>query len=125
MSGLKNFLNAIYENWTAIMVAVGTIVVMVNRMKRLFSKDEKERLDLAKREIKETILHMVTKAEIDYKQWAKSGSIKRAQVIRTLFEDYPILSTFIEKEDIIKWIDETIDESLKTLRKIVGNSTPR
>ena len=49
-------------------------------------------------------------------------SIKRAQVIDELFANYPILSKVTNQEDLIKWIDDVIDESLITLREIVENN---
>lgn len=65
---------------------------------------------------------MVTEAEIDYEEWNKAGSIKRSQVINQIYGDYPILSKVIDQKALIEWIDETIDESLKTLREIVAEN---
>lgn len=44
--------------------------------------------------------------------------MKRAQVIEKIFETYPILSKVTDQEELIKWIDEVIDESLETMRKV-------
>lgn len=44
--------------------------------------------------------------------------MKRAQVIEKIFETYPILSKVTCQEELIKWIDEVIDESLETMRKV-------
>ena len=43
--------------------------------------------------------------------------MKRAQVIEKIFETYPILSKVTNQEELIKWIDEVIDESLDTMKR--------
>lgn len=48
----------------------------------------------------------------------KAGSVKRAQVIEEIFEKYPILSKVTDQEALISWIDETIDDALKTMREV-------
>ena len=75
----------------------------------------------AKAQIKERILKIITDAEIDFEEWNQAGSIKRSQVIGEIFEKYPILSKSINQQEVISWIDEEIDNSLKTLRKVVAN----
>ena len=65
------------------------------------------------------MLKMITTAEQDYETWNEAGSIKRSQVIKEVYEKYPILSKAINQEEMIAWIDEQINNSLKTLRKIV------
>ena len=45
--------------------------------------------------------------------------------VNEIFEKYPILSKVTNQSQIIDWIDQTIDESLKTLREIVSNNTAK
>ena len=44
--------------------------------------------------------------------------MKRAWVVEKIFETYPILSKVTNQEELIKWIDEVIDESLETMIKV-------
>ena len=67
-------------------------------------------------------MKLITDAEIDYNDWAKSGSIKRAQVIQKIYADYPILAKVTDQETLIAWIDAEINNSLKELRKIVAEN---
>ena len=76
---------------------------------------------IAKAQIKERILKMITVAEIDFKEWNQAGSIKRSQVIGEIFEKYPVLSKSVNQQEFISWIDKEIDNSLKILREIVSN----
>ena len=72
------------------------------------------------------MLKMISDAEANYADWNKAGEIKRSQVIKEIYERYPILSKAINQEEMIAWIDNEIDNSLKTLREIIKvNSDPK
>lgn len=122
LNGIQNFLQFINDNWTAIIVIASLIFALYQKIKGLFKKDKDVRFDVAKAQIKETMLKLITDAEMDYNEMAKAGSVKRSQVIRKIFEEYPILSKVTDQEAVVKFIDETINESLKTLRKIVAEN---
>lgn len=122
LNGVQNFLALVNDNWTTIMVMIGLAIAVGRKVKNYFNKSDDEKIEIAKAQIKETILKMVTEAEVDYEEWNKAGSIKRAQVINQIYGDYPILSKVIDQQALIAWIDGTIDESLKTLREIVAEN---
>lgn len=121
MDGIQNFLSLINDNWTSIMVIIGLILAIYKKAKVYFSKSNDEKIEIAKAQIRERMLKMITDAEIDFEEWNQAGSIKRSQVIGEIFEKYPILSKSINQQKVISWIDEEIDNSLKTLRKVVAN----
>lgn len=122
LTGIQNFLQIINDNWTTIIVIIGLVIAIIKKAKDYFSKSDEEKIEIAKKQIQETILKMISDAEVDYEEWNKAGSIKRSQVINEIFEKYPVLSKVTDQEQIIEWIDKTIDESLKTLREIVSNN---
>lgn len=122
MNSLQNFLMFLNENFVSILVCVGLIIGMVKKAKDFFDKSDDEKIAIAKTQIQETILKMVTEAEIDYEEWDKAGSIKRSQVIAQIYAEYPILSKVVDQSTLIEWIDTTIDDSLKTFREIVDNN---
>ena len=119
LDGLKNFLHIIEENWTTILVCIGIIIGLVQRAIVFFKKSKEERIEIAKKQVRQTILEMVTKAEKDFADWNKAGEIKRSQVIKEIYDQYPILTKIVDQETVVTWIDEEINNSLKTLRKIV------
>ncbi len=121
MDGIQNFLTFINDNWTSIIVIIGLILAIYKKAKVYFSKSNDEKIAIAKAQIKERILKIITDAEIDFEEWNQVGSIKRSQVIGEIFEKYPILSKSINQQEVISWIDKEIDNSLKTLRKVVAN----
>lgn len=121
MDGIQNFLTFINDNWTSIIVIIGLILAIYKKAKVYFSKSNDEKIAIAKAQIKERILKIITDTEIDFEEWNQAGSIKRSQVIGEIFEKYPILSKSINQQEVISWIDKEIDNSLKTLRKVVAN----
>lgn len=121
--GIQNFLQFINDNWTVIIVIIGLAISIAKKTKDFFSKSDEEKIAIAKKQIQETMLKLITDAEVDYKEWTKAGNIKRSQVIEQIFEMYPILSTVTNQEEIISWIDNIIDESLVTMREIFANNT--
>ena len=119
LDGLKNFLHIIEANWTSILVCIGIIIGLIQRARVFFKKSKEEKIEIAKKQVRQTILEMVTKAEKDFADWNKAGEIKRSQVIKEIYDQYPILTKIIDQETVVAWIDEEINNSLKTLRAVV------
>lgn len=119
MEGLQKFLQMINDNWTSILVCIGLVVGIVKKTQDYMSKSQDEKIELAKKQIQTTILKMISDAEVDWQEWNKSGSIKRSQVIKQIYEEYPILAKVVDQDALIKYIDEQIDSALDTLRDIV------
>lgn len=122
LDGVKNFLELVNDNWTTIVVIIGLVIAIIKKGIAYFNKSDEEKVAIAKKQIQETMLKLITDAEENYDEWKQAGSIKRAQVIDELFANYPILSKVANQEDLIEWIDDVIDESLITLREIVENN---
>lgn len=118
LTGIQNFLNFINEHWTMIASIITIAIVIIKKIKSYLSMSKEEQIKVAKAQIKEAMLRLVTEAECDYHEWAKAGSIKRSQVVEQIFVMYPILSKVTNQEEIITWIDEMIDEALKEMRKV-------
>lgn len=115
---IQNFLQLVNDNWTVIIVIISLVIAIAQKAKAFFNKSDDEKIEIAKKQIQQTMLKLVTDAETDYLEWKNAGSVKRAQVIEKIFETYPILSKVTDQEELIKWIDEVIDESLETMRKV-------
>lgn len=122
LNGIKNFLTLINDNWTTIVVLLGLAITITQKVMDYFSKSNDEQIAVAKKHIQETMLKMIGDAEKDYEEWNQAGSLKRAQVIKQIFDENPILSKVVDQDDLIGWIDKAIDEALVTLREIVTNN---
>ena len=119
LNGIQNFLHLVNANWTTILVILGLSVGIVQKIQDYWTKSDEEKIEIAKAQIKETLLTLVSDAEMDYGEWNKSGSIKRSQVINELFDKYPVLSRALNQKELIQWMDHEIDSSLQTLRGII------
>lgn len=119
LNGIKNFLEFLNANWTVIAVLLGLAVALIQRIKVFIGKTDKEKIQIAKKQIKEIMLKMVSEAELDFEDWNKAGAIKRSQVISQIYEMYPILSKVIDQNELVKWLDMEINTSLQTLEDII------
>lgn len=119
LNGIQNFLQFFEANWTSIFICIGLLFSIAKKTKSYMSKSDEEKITIAKKQIKEIMLKLVTDAESDYNEWTKAGSIKRSQVIEDIFLIYPILSKVTNQEELIAWIDETINEALEEMRRVI------
>lgn len=119
MEGIKNFLQLIYAHWVDILIIIGLVIGIIQKTKNYLEKTDDEKIEIAKKEISNAILKMITDAEKDYGNWAKSGAIKRSQVIKQIYSEFPILERVADQNQMIAWIDEEIDNALKTLRAVI------
>ena len=124
LNGIQNFLQFVNDNWTSIIIIISLIIAIVQKVKKYFAKSTEEQIATAKSQISEIVLKLITDAEVDYKDWEKAGSIKRSQVIQKIFDEYPILAKVVDQQEVVNWIDEMIDTSLKELRNIVAENQP-
>lgn len=123
LTGIRNFLDLINQNWTLITVVAGLGILVYKKIKNYLSLSDQEKIDLALKQIRITALKMVTDAEDEYANLVKAGEIKRAEVIDVIFEKYPILNKVTDQETLIKMLDDIIDEALITMRKVIEENT--
>lgn len=119
LNGIKNFLSLINNNWTTILVIIGLALALWKKIESYSKLSTNKKIEIAKKQISENILKLITQAEKDYAEWEKAGSIKRSEVISEIYKEYPILAKVVNQEKLVKWIDEQIDNALPTLRDII------
>lgn len=121
LTGINNVLMFLNDHWTELTIILGLGTLLWKKGKEFLAKSDEEKIQIALKQAREIILEKVTAAEIDYEEWKKSGAIKRSQVLNEIFKQYPILSKVTSQEEIIKKLDEYIDEALETLREIIAH----
>lgn len=119
MKSLQNFLMFLNDNLISILVSIGIVIGLVRKVLAFLNTSNEEKIELAKKQIQTAILKMISDAEVDWQEWSKAGSIKRSQVIKQIYDEYPILTKVVDQDALIKYIDEQIDGALDTLREIV------
>ena len=125
MESIQKFMDFMVENWTAIFALIVICIAGYQQVRAFLRKSKEEQeaiileqIEIAKEQVREIMLKLVTEAEKDYREWIKAGEIKRAQVIDAVFEKYPILLLVTNQAELIEWMDDVIDEALKKMRKI-------
>lgn len=119
LNGIQNFLMMVNDNWTTIIIIIGLIIMLYKKIKDFVYLSEDEKIQAAKEQLQNIVLSLVSDAEIDYKDYAEAGAIKRSQVIDEIFDKYPILSKVTDQEELLAYIDNLIDEALETVREVV------
>lgn len=120
LNGIKNFLEFVNQNWMNLVVIAGLLIGLYQKISTYLKKSNEEKVEIAKHQIREIMLKMISDAECDYDEWNKAGAIKRSQVIKKIYEMYPILSKVVNQEELTEWIDAEIDDSLETLNDLVN-----
>lgn len=119
LNGIQNTLQFISNSWSNIIIIIGLCITIKKKAEGYFKKSDEEKIAIAKKQIQESALKLVTDAEEDYSEWKKAGLIKRSQVIEEIFLTYPILSKVANQEELIAWIDSIIDEALEVMRDVI------
>lgn len=122
MKGIQNLLEFINENWTSIMICVGVGISVYRKIKNYFNLSTDEKIEISKKQIKETILKTVSDAEIDYEELRGAGVLKRSEVIAKIYKDYPILNKIVDQELLLKELDTLIDGALEEIRSVVSKN---
>jgi len=135
MNSIQKTLQFIVDNWSQIVIIATLILTIYARTKKFIlewkNKTEEERqkdfekaVETAKKALADYILILVSKAEIDWQsEDGKLGKTKRAQVIEKIYEKYPILEQVEDKESLLKYFDELINEALKVVREELRQPT--
>lgn len=120
MESIKIFLNFIINNWTFIVTLLACAYLGYVKLKKWNSLKEEEKIDIALKILREQMLSYVTKAEKEF--GSGTGSIKRSEVIKEIYKDYPILNKVIDQFSLIITLDNYINESLVELRKLLEDN---
>ena len=122
MESLKKLLEFINDNWASIVVIFSLCFAIYTKASKFItdwkSKTQEEKVEAAKKAVSQYILVLVSQAEIEWNtEGSKLGAIKRAQVIKAIYDKYPVLAEVSDQETLLKFIDEQINEALKIVRE--------
>ncbi len=120
MKSIELFINFVIENWTFIITLLSCLYLAFIKIKKWNSLSEEEKINTALTILRQQMLTYVAEAEKNF--GTGTGTLKRSQVIKKVYEDYPILNNVIDQDKLIKVLDEYIDESLVELRKLLENN---
>ena len=123
MQSLQLLMENLTLNWSNIVLILISAVAVVISAKRFLKMSKKEKVEAALSIIKEELLHLMINAELDWLEIAKSGKLKKSQVISKIYEQFPFLQTFVDQKYLLNTIDLMIDEVKEELDKLLEDTT--
>ena len=117
---IEIFLNFILENWTFITTLLACLYLGYVKIKKWNALSQEEKIDATLKILREQMLSYVSEAEKEF--GAGTGKLKRSEVIKKIYKDFPHLNKVINQDELIKTLDEYIDDSLVELKKLLESN---
>ena len=111
LNAVAEFLKFANNYWTVVIIIIGLAYALYDKIKKYLATSKEEKIEMAKKALKENLLKYMADAEI-----------KRAQVIAKIYEDYPILKEYVDQDELIKFIDKQIDSMKSEIDKVITKS---
>ena len=125
MQSIVNLLQFLNNNWSMIIIIIGLGLTLYKKIKSYLKLSTQQKIDVAWQQIEEIIMKLVSDAELDWKDFSKAGQIKRYAVIEKIYKDYPILNKIMDQDEVLKKIDELIDEALKEVVSVTADAVAK
>ena len=81
--------------------------------------NEEQRVQAALKVISEELMKMMCQAEIQWKDYKKSGELKRSQVIKDIYNQFPFLSKYMDQDKLVQTIYDMIDKQMDAMNKLM------
>lgn len=122
MEGIKNFLIVVNDNWTTIVVICGVGISIYRKVKSYLKLSNEQKIKSVWKAVDSVVLSMVSDAELNYTDWKGAGELKRSEVVSRIFAEYPILSKITNADEVIRRIDDCIDNALITVKSVIEDN---
>ena len=120
---VNNVVNSLSNSLPTIIIVIA-IIIGAARMVIQYSKMTKEeRVNTALKVIKEELLKLMSDAEIEWEDYKKSGELKKSQVLKEIYSQFPFLATYIDQDTLVNKLYELIDNEMENMNKIINNTT--
>lgn len=120
MTGFNNFIHLIQSQWTNIVVVIAIIATVVKTALSYSNMTEEQRVQSALKVVKEELMRLMCQAEIQWKDYKKSGDLKRSQVIKDIYNQFPFLSKYMDQDKLVKTIYEMIDKQMDNMDNLLN-----
>lgn len=119
MNGINNFANLIQGQWTNILVVIAIVAGLIRSIINHSTMNEEQRVQAALKVISEELMKMMVQAEIQWKDYKKSGELKRSQVIKDIYNQFPFLSRYMDQEKLVQTIYDMIDKQMDNMNELM------
>ena len=114
MTSIVNLATFIKENWASVTLIIGVVVALYFKTKqeiekyKKMSENEKQaeierQIEKVKAILADQVLALVATAEIEFsEEGSKLGPVKRSEVIRKIYVQYPVLAHVVDQKQLEK-----------------------
>ena len=120
-SGVRVFLQAINDNWGTIIIIIGLALLLIEKIKKYLKLSKEQKIEIALEGVKQEMLKLMSDAEIQWEDYKKSGQIKKSQVIKEIYTDFPELKRYMSEDELIEKIEKIIDDNMKELNIVIND----
>lgn len=124
MNGLSNTLSFIQENWTNILLVITVIITVIYRVFSFTKLSKEQKVQAILTIVKSELLKFMSEAEIDWKEYEKSGLLKKSDVITKIYDKFPLLKEYLDQETLIQKISDMIENGMIEMNKVVNGVDP-
>lgn len=110
--------------WSIFIVILGIGIFAYSKITSYMKLSKEQKVEAALKVVKSELLKLMSDAEIEWQDFAKSGEIKKSQVITEIYNKFPFLADYISQDELIAKISEMIEEKMADMNKIINNITP-
>lgn len=120
---VNNVVNSLSNSLPTIIIVIAIIIGVVRMVIQYSKMTKEERVNTALKVIKEELLKLMSDAEIEWEDYKKSGELKKSQVLKEIYYQFPFLATYIDQDTLVNKLYELIDNEMENMNKIINNTT--
>lgn len=120
---VNNVVNSLSNSLPTIIIVIAIIIGVVRMVIQYSKMTKEERVNAALKVIKEELLKLMSDAEIEWEDYKKSGELKKSQVLKEIYSQFPFLVTYIDQDTLVNKLYELIDNEMENMNKIINNTT--
>lgn len=120
MTGINNTIVLINQYWSTIIALVGFVFLLSVEIKKYLKMSDEEKVQAALKAIKPILLKHMSEAEVKWDNYKKAGELKKSAVIQKVYDQFPVLKTYKNQDELIKMIETMIDEQLVEVNRIIN-----
>ena len=99
---------------------VGFVFLLSVEIKKYLKMSDEEKVQAALKAIKPILLKHMSEAEVKWDNYKKAGELKKSAVIQKVYDQFPVLKTYKNQDELIKMIETMIDEQLVEVNRIIN-----
>ena len=120
MTGINNTIALINQYWSTLIALVGFVFLLSVEIKKYLKMSDEEKVQAALKAIKPILLKHMSEAEVKWDNYKKAGELKKSAVIQKVYDQFPVLKTYKNQDELIKMIETMIDEQLVEVNRIIN-----